>query len=478
MIWSPEIFPILGIDATDDVSRPFAALSAMCERVEDLRTIAEHVLRTGRRFEGTQSIVVSDGTAKLLRGVIVPDEDDPNAVRGMLYDLTAVGGAAASTWPTDRVVGEILQRTPTLLAAFGPGLELRFASRAAFDVVAQLPGGDLTRIKVIDRNGQPRAADYPDSKALERIVADPVCGVEMADGSTRWYNVTIDLAMADVDGSIIATAHDITQQVNLERELRSANGSLARLLSAVDAAITARRVVTWTYDIAGEVITGITEQDGRLLSMAADTSAPFHPREFWSQVHPDDLDRLCGITDRICEVDHDDVVYRFVRMDGSITLHRQIARAVRDESGTMTHILGSTAELGPVGGSDGEMTATLATEALDPEMLDALKQLEGRLGVIANEAEFTAGNMAARAVANAPFEMTSFPGVERLSEREREIFTLLADGLRPVTIARRVFLSPSTIRNHLSSIYKKLGVSSQIELMTRLVEFRATGRHS
>ncbi|MGD9794647.1 MAG: hypothetical protein AB7V43_14315, partial [Acidimicrobiia bacterium] len=59
MIWSPEIFPILGIDATDDVSRPFAALSAMCERVEDLRTIAEHVLRTGRRFEGTQSIVVS-----------------------------------------------------------------------------------------------------------------------------------------------------------------------------------------------------------------------------------------------------------------------------------------------------------------------------------------------------------------------------------------------------------------------------------
>lgn len=55
-----------------------------------------------------------------------------------------------------------------------------------------------------------------------------------------------------------------------------------------------------------------------------------------------------------------------------------------------------------------------------------------------------------------------------LSEREREIAVALLEGYRVATIARRLFLSPSTVRDHLSSIFRKVGVSSQAELVERV----------
>jgi DNA-binding NarL/FixJ family response regulator len=55
-----------------------------------------------------------------------------------------------------------------------------------------------------------------------------------------------------------------------------------------------------------------------------------------------------------------------------------------------------------------------------------------------------------------------------LSERERQIARLAADGATNREIAARVFLSPKTIEKHLSSVYLKLGVRSRAQL-TRLV---------
>jgi DNA-binding CsgD family transcriptional regulator len=55
-----------------------------------------------------------------------------------------------------------------------------------------------------------------------------------------------------------------------------------------------------------------------------------------------------------------------------------------------------------------------------------------------------------------------------LSEREGQILEFVADGYRVATIARRLFISPSTVRNHLSSIFKKLGVANQAQLLERL----------
>lgn len=48
-----------------------------------------------------------------------------------------------------------------------------------------------------------------------------------------------------------------------------------------------------------------------------------------------------------------------------------------------------------------------------------------------------------------------------LSERESQILQLVADGVGSKDVAERLFLAPKTVRNHLSRIYDKLGVSSR-----------------
>ena len=48
-----------------------------------------------------------------------------------------------------------------------------------------------------------------------------------------------------------------------------------------------------------------------------------------------------------------------------------------------------------------------------------------------------------------------------LSERERDVLRLTADGLSAPDIARRMYLSPATIRTHLQHVYAKLEVSDR-----------------
>lgn len=57
------------------------------------------------------------------------------------------------------------------------------------------------------------------------------------------------------------------------------------------------------------------------------------------------------------------------------------------------------------------------------------------------------------------------PGMNRLTVREMEIVTRIMNGDRVPTIASDLFLSQSTVRNHLSSVFEKLNVSSQQELV-------------
>lgn len=50
-----------------------------------------------------------------------------------------------------------------------------------------------------------------------------------------------------------------------------------------------------------------------------------------------------------------------------------------------------------------------------------------------------------------------------LTPREREVLTLLTQGLDGATIAKELFLSPATVRNHIQHILTKLGVHSRAE---------------
>jgi two-component system, NarL family, nitrate/nitrite response regulator NarL len=54
--------------------------------------------------------------------------------------------------------------------------------------------------------------------------------------------------------------------------------------------------------------------------------------------------------------------------------------------------------------------------------------------------------------------------IARLTEREREVVTLVGEGLRNKYIAERLYISEATVRHHLTAIFAKLGVSDRFEL--------------
>jgi DNA-binding NarL/FixJ family response regulator len=54
-----------------------------------------------------------------------------------------------------------------------------------------------------------------------------------------------------------------------------------------------------------------------------------------------------------------------------------------------------------------------------------------------------------------------------LTEREREILDLVARGLTNSEIARRLFLSDKTVRNHVSNVFAKLHVAGRAEAVAR-----------
>jgi len=51
-----------------------------------------------------------------------------------------------------------------------------------------------------------------------------------------------------------------------------------------------------------------------------------------------------------------------------------------------------------------------------------------------------------------------------LSQREREIVTLVAQGFKNKEMAEKMFISEQTVKNHLHNIFDKLGVSDRLEL--------------
>ena len=55
--------------------------------------------------------------------------------------------------------------------------------------------------------------------------------------------------------------------------------------------------------------------------------------------------------------------------------------------------------------------------------------------------------------------------IASLTQREREVVMLIAEGLKNKQIAQRLFISHTTVTHHLSSIYSKLGVADRLELV-------------
>ena len=99
-----------------------------------------------------------------------------------------------------------------------------------------------------------------------------------------------------------------------------------------------------------------------------------------------------------------------------------------------------------------------------PVSLDRVAELEMRLRNIAAEVRAASILQSFDSLPSA----VEHPELLELTSRQWEIVNRIARGQRVATIAAQLFISPSTVRNHLVAIFEKFGVHTQAELVERL----------
>jgi DNA-binding CsgD family transcriptional regulator len=200
----------------------------------------------------------------------------------------------------------------------------------------------------------------------------------------------------------------------------------------------------------------VGDGDGEVESLIAVLARELAAEEFIGLVHPDDVDGL--ITGLRHAAGHDATVATVVRASDSAGEWQRV------------HL---TFE--PAGEASERFATSPAFRARedDGSRSDRVVELEGRLWRIAREIE--AAELIPRGTRT--LALSDVAGLEHLSARQREIVARLVRGERVATIATGLDLSASTVRNHLSAIFRKLGVRSQSELLEMLNHAGETTPH-
>jgi PAS domain S-box-containing protein len=161
-------------------------------------------------------------------------------------------------------------------------------------------------------------------------------------------------------------------------------------------------------------------------------------------IHPDDVGQMFGPESKALRSDGPRRHVRFRHRDGSwINVCLLIAPLADEDSGRLAFALVGAPHL----------------QAGQPS--DRIAELELRLRHIGAEVR-AAGVL--EDVDRLP-AVSDYPELGELTSRQWEILSRLVRGDRVATIASALYLSPSTVRNHLAAIFRKFGVHSQIELV-------------
>lgn len=81
------------------------------------------------------------------------------------------------------------------------------------------------------------------------------------------------------------------------------------------------------------------------------------------------------------------------------------------------------------------------------------------------------GSQVVSGVATAPAVPDRGPDVrDLLSRREAEVMDLVADGLSNGEVAARLFISEKTVKNHVNSLFAKLGVTTRSQAIVRWLQ--------
>ncbi len=162
------------------------------------------------------------------------------------------------------------------------------------------------------------------------------------------------------------------------------------------------------------------------------------------------------------------LIIRPEQADAAVGLHQmalaggtwtgQVLNRRRD--GSLVHI---RAVIAPRHGPDGRIIGTLGVSVEAGQLdTDEITRTAGLLEALVDRLASATQHVR---LATAPV----VAGLERLSPREQEVLALLRQGLRVPTVAERLSISQYTVRNQLRSIFRKLDVNSQRELLDRFV---------
>jgi DNA-binding CsgD family transcriptional regulator len=117
-------------------------------------------------------------------------------------------------------------------------------------------------------------------------------------------------------------------------------------------------------------------------------------------------------------------------------------------------------------GSGGQVLGFIVVATAEPSK-QALKDFGAELGVVATIGGQTAQAALALAEGFGARTARAVPEAKTLSDREREVVNLVAEGLADSEIAHRMKISEQTVGSHMKRIYAKLGVHSRAELLKR-----------
>jgi PAS domain S-box-containing protein len=286
---------------------------------------------------------------------------------------------------------------------------------------------------------------------LLAVAADPEAArrsfAEVRDGRFDAFEVARAVRKADgalVDGVVwvravereVPRAHAVVVFLPAGSEVGGANTPDPSAMLALDRDQLVERVSADAEEVLGHTVaTAVGRRLGDL-------------------VHPDDLDALVRTV--ASAADDQTCASNEIRVRGADGAWRPVDLTVAP--------MGATDQVGCRAAPAQAIGATTGAASDSTAAASArVAELERHLTRIAREVE-AAGVIRDSAAVLDPERV---PELGQLTARQWEILVRLLRGERVSTIARGMFLSPSTVRNYLSAMYQRLGVHSQAELIER-----------
>jgi len=279
------------------------------------------------------------------------------------------------------------------------------------------------------------AAATGEAQVFEREFLDPEGRSRLTQASFVPHHVD-----GELKGVIVLVA-DITPRAEAERALASSEEELRTSRKQLQEAERIAEIGSWEWDIERDR----TSWSPGMFDIYGLSPAEFDPSLGGAErrVYPPDRALVADALQRaLRERSGFSLEYRAVRADGRVRTLRNRAEVVVDDEGRPVRVVGVARDV---------TESTLAREAL----ADVSADLERRAEQLRRQAAGAGGSDQAA------------PPVT-LTDRQREIVGLIADGLTNDAIAERLVLAPATVKWHVKQLLAKTGAANRAEVVAKL----------